>query len=455
MKREALIYRNGVLAGTLTEDGGEYRFCYDPQYIVRPDAQPVSLTLPLRSEPYVSPVLFPFFDGLIPEGWLLDVAVRNTDISILDRMSLLLLCCKDCIGSISVIPKDEQDKASLGGSDIDSCTTATADRSLPHTCPSDSDSSDSGRAKCLYCYGELEDGQKDFHPRCARKFFGTPEVPLMEYRHEDLDRLAREIIRAQTSLTGVQPKLSLNLTKHDDTARLTIVGLWGDYIFKPQTASYPQLPENEDLTMHLAEAAKMSVVPHSLIRLADGRLGYITRRIDRTSHGEKLDMEDMCQLTLHPTEYKYKGSHEQIAKTLACYSATPKLDLANYMQVLLFCFITGNNDMHLKNFSLYRPAEAYRLSPAYDLLNVTLANPADREEFALPLSGRKSKLRLEDFLAAATTMGLEHKVVHGLIEGFRKALPKWQTLIRASFLSEDRKEAYEALILSRLARLSE
>ena len=109
--------------------------------------------------------------------------------------------------------------------------------------------------KCLYCYQELDEDQKDFHPRCARKFFGIKDVPLLEYKHEDLDQLAEQIIRAQTSLTGVQPKLSLNLNKHDNCSRLTIVGLWGDYIFKPQTKSYAQLPENEDLTMHLAEVA--------------------------------------------------------------------------------------------------------------------------------------------------------------------------------------------------------
>lgn len=258
--------------------------------------------------------------------------------------------------------------------------------------------------KCLYCYQELEEGQKDFHPHCARKFFGTKDVPLLEYRHEDLDRLAEQVIRAQTSLTGVQPKLSLNLTKHEGSSRLTIVGLWGDYIFKPQTEHYPQLPENEDLTMHLAEAVKISVVPHSLIRLADGRLGYITKRIDRTKTGEKIDMEDMCQLTLHPTEYKYKGSYEQVAKTIAQYSRVPKLDLTNYMQLLLFCFVTGNNDMHLKNFSLYRPSEDYQLTPAYDLLNVAIANPKDEEEMVLSLSGRKTKLRLADFLNAAKTM---------------------------------------------------
>ncbi len=309
--------------------------------------------------------------------------------------------------------------------------------------------------KCLYCYQPLKEGQKDFHPGCARKFFGTKDVPLLGYRHEDLDQLAEQIIRAQTSLTGVQPKLSLNLSRHEGCSRLTIVGLWGDYIFKPQTDSYPQLPENEDLTMHLAEAAKINVVPHSLIRLADGELGYITRRIDRTKNGVKIDMEDMCQLTMHPTEYKYKGSYEQIAKAIAQYSSTPKLDLTNYMQLLLFCFVTGNNDMHLKNFSLYRPFGKYQLSPAYDLLNVAIANPKDKEELALPLSGRKTKVHMGDFLNAAKTMGLEENVTQRLIASLQKALPKWQALIQDSFLSEGMKGAYLELITSRLARLQE
>lgn len=307
--------------------------------------------------------------------------------------------------------------------------------------------------KCLYCYKKLDEGQKDFHPQCARKFFGTRMTPLLEYRHEDIDKLAEQIIRAQTSLTGVQPKLSLNLNRHEGSNRLTIVGLWGEYIFKPQTENYPQLPENEDLTMHLAEAAKISVVPHSLIRLADGRLGYITKRIDRTSEGELIDMEDMCQLTLHPTEYKYKGSYEQIAKTIVKYSDTPKLDLVNYMQLLLFCFVTGNNDMHLKNFSLYSPQNGYHLTPAYDLINVAIANPKDTEEMALTLSGRKSKLSLDDFQQAALTMGLDVKLIPRLVNNMHKALPKWQEWIQCSFLSDEMKNQYLQLINSRLQRL--
>ena len=307
--------------------------------------------------------------------------------------------------------------------------------------------------KCLYCYKPLEEGQKDFHPQCAKKFFGVEEMPTLEYRHEDLDELAEQVIRTQTALTGVQPKLSLNLDKHEDSNRLTIVGLWGDYIFKPQSDDYLQLPENEDLTMHLAEAAKINVVPHSLIRLADGRLGYITKRIDRTTNGQKIDMEDMCQLTLHPTEYKYRSSYEQIAKTIVQHCDTPKLALVDYMQLLLFCFVTGNNDMHLKNFSLYRPADSYQLAPAYDLVNVSIANPNATEELALTLSGRKNKLKLADFLQAAATMELEEKIVLRLIANMNKALPKWKSLIHSSFLSEDMKKAYEDTIVKRLERL--
>lgn len=304
--------------------------------------------------------------------------------------------------------------------------------------------------KCLYCYKELEEGQKDFHPGCARKFFGTSDAPLLEYRREELDALAAQVIQAQTSLTGVQPKLSLNLHKHEGSNRLTIVGLWGDFIFKPQTDAYPELPENEDLTMHLAEAARIKVVPHSLIHLADGSLGYITRRIDRTKKGEKIDMEDMCQLTLHPTEYKYKSSCEQIAKAIAAYSSTPRLDLVNFMQVLLFSFVTGNNDMHLKNFSLYRPKALYQLSPAYDLLNVAIANPKDKEEMALPINGKKAQIKLADFLKASDTMGIEQLVTLGLINGLRDAMPAWIDLINNSFLSDEMKQNYLDLISRRM-----
>lgn len=141
--------------------------------------------------------------------------------------------------------------------------------------------------KCLYCYRELKEGERDMHEECIRKFFGAGSIPTMEYTTDELDKLAQHIIQEQTSLTGVQPKLSLNLTTHEGCKRLTIVGLWGDYICKPQTSAYEMMPEVEDLTMHLAEAANIEVVPHTLMRMADNSICYLTKRIDRKPHGEK------------------------------------------------------------------------------------------------------------------------------------------------------------------------
>lgn len=148
---------------------------------------------------------------------------------------------------------------------------------------------------CLYCYRPLLKEEKDMHAACIKRFFGTTTLPVLDYTTEQLDQLALQIIQDQTSLTGVQPKLSLHLNEYEGSKRLTIVGLWGSYICKPQTSQYETMPEVEDLTMHLAEVARIEVVPHTLMRMADDTLCYLTRRIDRTPNGEKIAMEDMCQ----------------------------------------------------------------------------------------------------------------------------------------------------------------
>lgn len=305
--------------------------------------------------------------------------------------------------------------------------------------------------KCLYCYQELGEGQRDFHPKCARKFFGTSAVPHLDYTREDMDKLAEHIIQSQTTLTGVQPKISLHLNQHKGSKRLTIVGLWGGYIFKPQTDTFPYLPENEDLTMHLAEIARIKVVPHSLIRLRDGEIGYITRRIDRTHENEKIPMEDFCQLSERPTEYKYRSSYEQVAKVILKYSSIPMLDLVHFFELLLFCWLTGNNDMHLKNFSLFKPIDedGFRLTPAYDLLNVAIANPADKEELALTLNGKKKRITATDFYTAMTASGLDAKVSQKIIQKAVRSIGQFEDIIRNSFLPTDLQEAYLALLSNR------
>lgn len=308
--------------------------------------------------------------------------------------------------------------------------------------------------RCLYCYKPLTADEHDFHAACSKQLFGTPVPPLLSFEEKQLNELAEKIIKNHTAVTGVQPKLSLHLVDSEDKnapKRFTIVGLWGGYILKPSTPNYPELPEVEDLTMHLATVAKIKVVPHSLIRLQSGNLAYITKRIDRIKK-KKIHMEDLCQLTDRLTEDKYHGSYEQIAKAIQKYSVNPGLDVVNFFELVLFSFLTGNADMHLKNFSLIRQDNmGMVLSPAYDLVATKLVNPADEEELALTLNGKKKKIKKSDFIDAFNTLKLDGKQQANLFNKMIKAEPAWLQLIDASFMSEEFKAQYRRLIRERLS----
>lgn len=310
--------------------------------------------------------------------------------------------------------------------------------------------------KCLHCYKPLSDGEVDYHKGCARKIFESAIVPVLPYTRANIKELAREIVAASTTVTGVQAKLSLDISrgKTGEAQRFTIVGLWGKYILKPQTDRFANLPENEDLTMHMAEAAGIKTVPHSLIRFADGELCYITRRIDRTRQGGKIAMEDMCQLSERLTEDKYKGSYERIAKLIRQHSAAPLLDVVNFWEVVVFSWLTGNADMHLKNFSLYRPADNYILTPAYDLLSTVLVMPEDDEELALSLNGKKKRIRRDDFEKAMRENGMKDNAIAKLFDRFSKSVSKWHGLINESFLPKALQKAYHDKIDIMARRLS-
>lgn len=309
--------------------------------------------------------------------------------------------------------------------------------------------------RCLFCYQPLTENELDFHSSCSKKIFGQPLAPALPYSEADLEPLAKEVIQSQTAVTGVQAKLSLHIAnnKEEPGKRFTIVGLWGSYILKPPTVLYHQLPEVEDVTMHLAGLAKIKTAPHSLVRMASGNLAYITKRVDRTKAG-KLPMEDMCQLTERLTEDKYHGSYEQIGKTIQKYSATSGLDVVNFFELVLFSFLTGNADMHLKNFSLIeQPGLGMVLSPAYDLVNTSLVNPADDEELALNLNGKKKRLKKQDFIVGMNTLKIDKKQQQNIFSKMEKAVPKWMEQIDISFLSDEFKVQYKAIIDERLNRI--
>ncbi|MCU0469306.1 MAG: HipA domain-containing protein [Arcicella sp.] len=304
--------------------------------------------------------------------------------------------------------------------------------------------------KCLYCYQPLTSGEIDFHVKCSKRFFGVNQAPILNFGQTELKQMAQRVISQSIAVTGVQPKLSLSLEKVDASHhRLTIVGLWGDYILKPPTEQFPQLPENEDLTMKLAALCGIRTAEHSLIRLASGELAYLTKRFDREK-GRKIHVEDLCQLTGTLTEHKYRGSMEKVGKTIKGFSTNTGLDALSFFELIIFCFLTGNADMHLKNFSLMKnPSGDVQLSPAYDLVSTKLAMPQDMEEIALTINGKKNRLKKVDFDKLGESLGINEKARENVYERFRGKINPMLDLMSMSFLDENFQKTYQDLVMEK------
>ena len=308
--------------------------------------------------------------------------------------------------------------------------------------------------RCLYCYDSIEEGY-DFHDKCSLEFFGTPRPPKIEYSLNQMDELAKNVVERSIAVPGVQAKLSMSIVKEikgkSDT-RLTVIGaLGGQYIFKPPSERFPEMPQNEHVTMRIAEALGIQVVPSSLIRLASGELSYLTKRIDRTDSEEKIHMIDMFQIT--EAFDKYKSSMEKVGKALDSYSDNTLLDKVFYFELVLFSFLTGNNDMHLKNFSMIESISGWVLSQAYDLLNATILNPNDEEELALTLGGKKKKLKREDFIQFGIGLGLNEKQIKGAFKRIVGGIPDAIKWLDHSFLSENMINLYKKVLEERCRKL--
>lgn len=303
---------------------------------------------------------------------------------------------------------------------------------------------------CLFCYQSVETGE--YHSNCSKKFFKTTQVPTLELDQEKLNQLAEITVNERLALTGVQPKISLSLNEEQGNKRLTLVGLWGDYILKPQSAEFSFMPEVEDLTMHLAKLFKIDTAQHALIRTSTGELAYITKRFDR-SNGKKIHVEDLCQLSELLTEQKYKSSYERVGKIIKQYTTNSGFDAIKYFRLVLFSFLTGNNDMHLKNFSLMHTDKGILFSPAYDLLNVNLIFPDDKEDLALTLGGRKRKIKRSDFNQLAMSLELSETVRDNIYKDFSKQINQVQNVIDRSFLSKDYKKEYFRIYESKIKQI--
>lgn len=308
-------------------------------------------------------------------------------------------------------------------------------------------------SKCLYCYHELDAKDTgDYHPKCIKAFYGTTSAPALPYRLDDLEKLAKEAVELSITVPGVQPKLSLGWIKNtlEDgyNGRLTIMdALEGLYILKPQNAQYSQMPENEHLSMKLAEFFKIDVVPSNMIRLASGELCYITRRIDRKKDNSKIHMIDFLQIL--ELEDKYLGTMELLGKTIGELSVNTLMDKLRFFELTLFNFIIGNNDMHLKNFSMCLSDMGWVLSPAYDLLNVKIILPKDNEDTALLFGGKKKNFNKAYFDRFGTVLQLNEKQINSVYKKLNNWLPKAINLIDASFLNENNKLHYKEMISQR------
>ena len=308
---------------------------------------------------------------------------------------------------------------------------------------------------CLACQQPLTSGAHLYHPNCLKSFWqeDTPVLQL-DYELSQIEELAKENIVQKVIVTGVQPKLSLGFSE-ENNSRLTIVGaLKGRYILKPPFAQYPQMPETEALSMLLAQACGIDTVPFFLIPLKDGHLAYLTRRIDRNTKGEKFAMEDACQFTERLTEHKYRGSYEQIAKAIITYTKNPLFDVVRFYEQVIVSYLIGNNDMHLKNFSLIsHDGKAYSLAPAYDMIAAQLLLPDDPEELALTLNGKKSKITKADFVTAMEKAHIPKKAIENLWGRIASGIEKWQPLITNSFLAAEQKDKLKALIEEKIKQI--
>lgn len=308
---------------------------------------------------------------------------------------------------------------------------------------------------CLACQKPLNPGEKLYRQDCLKEFWQEDEPALqLDYKLSQIEELAKENVAQRVIVTGVQPKLSLGFTK-ENNPRLTIVGaLNGRYILKPPHSEYPQMPEIEALSMLMAKACGIDTVPFLLIQLKDGHLAYLTRRIDRNAKGDKFAMEDACQFTERLTEHKYRGSYEQIAKGIITFSKNPLFDVVRFYEQVIVSFLIGNNDMHLKNFSLISyDGKSYSLAPAYDMISAQLFIPDDPEELALNLNGKKRKLKKVDFDTAMERAKIPKKAIENLWTRIVDGAKKWPSLIKGSVLDEDQKGNFIALLEKKMNQL--
>lgn len=431
---KVLVFYKKILAGELEKTiAGNFIFKYDEKYLISNNPS-ISLTLPKAEKEFESDSLFPFFDGLIPEGWLLNLASKELRLNPLsDRFELLVNLCHDTIGAVHI------------GEQI------AIEKKGPSKKPVTKKGNPYG--KCLICY---EESETIYHEECMVNIFGEKINPSTDIILNSLEKLAKNQLNKKIAISGVQKKISLDFIKeYGKNSRLTVTDLYGRFIFKPR-GEPPHLPENEHLCLKLAQSANIQTEKGALIPTSSEELGFIAVRFDRNTNHHEYHQEDFCQILNKETFKKYNGSVEQIGKILKQYSDFPGDNLYRLYELTIFNFIIGNVDAHLKNISLIYENETgikTLLAPAYDLISTDLYLSDDNEETALAINGKKNTLQESDFLILAKNLGISEKVHHNIILKFQNQLPSWDIIIDKSFIQEKKKKEFKKLIRKKMTLL--
>lgn len=430
------VYLKNIKCGALTKHGDEsFEFSYNEEYL-KNAGESISLSLPVEKKSFKSTALFPFFEGLIPEGWLLNLAQKELRLNAnKDKFELLIALCQQSIGAVHVGDKKGNKKAQVGEQKI---------------------SKKFKFEKCLICYGDFEGLTNNgvYHSKCMKDVFSKEIVPYIDIDNKRIEELGKVSLNDHKTITGVQKKLSLDLHVGEDGGkgdRLTLTDLWGRFIFKPK-GNPPHYPENEHLCLMLAKIFGIETEECALIPQKNGELEFIARRFDRDEGDKEFHQEDFCQILEQTSMQKYTGSYEQVGKVLRQNSTMPGNDCYRLFEMIIFNFIIGNVDLHLKNLSFcYEDKKGKRkfLSPAYDLLSTDLYLDDD-EQTALAINGKKNKLKLSDFMILAKSLGINEKVFQNIIEKVYSVLPAWLNAIERSFLSKSDQEKFKEIIILRI-----
>ena len=446
MKTKAQVFYKDILAGELYETlEGEYYFSYSQEYLESKHPA-ISYSLPKTQQEHFSRVLHGFFDGLLPEGWLLKLAGDLYKLNpMANRYELLLKTCLDPVGAVSIHP-------------LEGCSNEIESKAFLKPLEAQRlERLEKSFGKCLYCYDPLSEGL--YHTACAKKLIKNCEAfPVINLDQALLREIERMNISDHVSIPGVQHKISLDSVSNGKDSRLTVTNYAGKFILKPRT-SVPHIPENEHLVMKLAKVFGIETATSSLVLLQNGDLAMLSRRFDRNRKNQKVHMEDFAQILDQLTIKKYISSIEKVGKHLKTYCAdnAPMDQVLRLFELVVFSYVVGNSDLHLKNISVLMDPLP-RLSPADDLLSFEIYQEdypeRDPDDSALAINGKKGKFKKDDFDKLAEALGLKSKVRDYVYQRLKKTLPEFEELIRKSFLPINKQALLNQLILDRAGELT-